>query len=79
VDASLRDRQGRCRIVRAARPICGVDNVGDLLIDLELNRHVRIDVWQNLEDYAGIVQLDRIDNRGIGTGEIVALPVLIGA
>jgi hypothetical protein len=36
-------------------------------------------VWQNLEDYAGIVQLDRIDNRGIGTGEIVALPVLIGA
>ncbi len=56
MDAPLRNRRRQRRLI-------GIDDGGDLLIDLKLDRSVRVHVRQHLQDHAGIAHLDRIDQR----------------
>src|SRR6266478_951097 len=56
MDAPLRNR-------RRQRLLIGIDDGGYLLIDLKLDRSVRVHVRQHLQDHAGIAHLDGIDRR----------------
>ena len=58
MDAPLRNGWRQGCLIR-------VDDVRDLLLDLHLDRSIRIHVRQNLENYAGIAHLDRVDDRGV--------------
>src|SRR5215467_14768591 len=54
---------------RRQRLLIGINDCGYLLIDLKLDRAVRVHVRQYLQDHAGIAHLDRIDQWRGRTGE----------